>query len=316
MKIMFSKALVLAVIVLFIGAGVVPSISGNIPGAREDNKKSENFLENIMMLDQLDQNQSIYDVNIIVSRKIGDHSPLLPVQSFTPTLDTLTRVDLLMEKTGFPDYNNIKLSIRNNQSDDKLIETTKLLEDIPSGLNWNEFHFSTLNMSIGETYYIVIEPSGGDYELNDTSYLCWGGSIIDHYQYGDAWLIQEGSWYLNDWGPPSDYCFKTYGLSQGNADIQINVINGGFRSSAVIINNGTATANDVNWSIDLEGGLIIAGSHTEGIIDELASGASKTIRQTTLYGIGRTTITVTAGDATEQATGFILGPLVLGVEEI
>jgi len=35
-----------------------------------------------------------------------------------------------------------------------------------------------------------------------------------------------------------------------------------------------------------------------------------------LYGIGRTTITVTAGDATKQATGFILGPLVLNVQEI
>jgi hypothetical protein len=72
----------------------------------------------------------------------------------------------------------------------------------------------------------------------------------------------------------------------------------------------------LNWSIDLDGGLIFAGEHTEGVIPELAPGATVTIRQTTLYGIGNTVITVTAGDATKQATGFILGPLVLNVQEI
>jgi len=98
--------------------------------------------------------------------------------------------------------------------------------------------------------------------------------------------------------------------------VEIEKIKGGFRVSADITNNGTAIATDIDWSIDLEGGLILAGEHSEGVIDELAPGGTKTIRQTTLYGIGMTTITVIVGDATKQATGFILGPLVLGVEEI
>ena len=98
--------------------------------------------------------------------------------------------------------------------------------------------------------------------------------------------------------------------------IIINSINGGFRVSADIQNIGTAIANNVNWSIDLDGGLILSGSHSEGVIDELGVGETKTIRQDILYGIGRTTITVTAGDATKQATAFILGPLVLGINYI
>jgi len=72
--------------------------------------------------------------------------------------------------------------------------------------------------------------------------------------------------------------------------------------------------NTILWSIDLEEGLILDKEHNEGVISELSPGA--TIRQSTLYGISRTTITVTVGDDTIQATGFILGPLVLGVEEI
>ena len=98
-------------------------------------------------------------------------------------------------------------------------------------------------------------------------------------------------------------------------DIDI-VIKGGFRASAIITNTGTETITDFPWSIDLEGGLILVGSHSEGVIDELAPGATTTKRQSTLYGIGGTTITVTAGDASKQATGFILGPLVLNVQEI
>ena len=69
-------------------------------------------------------------------------------------------------------------------------------------------------------------------------------------------------------------------------------------------------------TVNLDGGLILAGEHAEGVISELAPGATKTIRQSTLFGIGNTVITVTAGDATKTATGFVLGPLVLGVEEI
>ena len=97
------------------------------------------------------------------------------------------------------------------------------------------------------------------------------------------------------------------------SSLEIESINGFFRVSADIKNTGETTATNVEWSIDLEGGLILAGDHSDGVIDELAPGATKTIRQTTLYGIGMTTITVTVGDNTKQATAFILGPLVLGV---
>jgi len=114
----------------------------------------------------------------------------------------------------------------------------------------------------------------------------------------------------------SDECSVNVNVTNTMSDVIVDEILGGFRVSARIKNNGTSSAYDVNWSIELEGGFIIIGGSSEGVISELVPGETKTIRQTTLYGIGRTTITVTVGDATKQANGFILGPLVLNVQEI
>jgi len=58
------------------------------------------------------------------------------------------------------------------------------------------------------------------------------------------------------------------------------------------------------------------GGLSDGTISTHEAGESETVRLDSLFGIGNTVITVTAGDVTKQATGFILGPLVLGVEEI
>ena len=98
----------------------------------------------------------------------------------------------------------------------------------------------------------------------------------------------------------------------------IEKIQGGLGVIIYIKNIGLASANNVSWSIDVEPsiGLILSGEHTENIIDELASGGSDTIHTIGLRGIGRISITVQVADAVKHATGFLLGPLVLRVNEV
>jgi len=164
-------------------------------------------------------------------------------------------------------------------SDNKIISLTS-----PPETEWNK----TFGGTEWDEARCVQQTNDGGYILAGTT-KSYGAGVCD------AWLIKLAP----------DYT--------GLIGIEIH---GGFRVRAVITNTGSETLTDVPWSIDLDGGLILAGEHTEGVIDELAPGATKTIRQTILYGIGMTTITVTAGDVSKQATGFVLGPLVLGVEEI
>jgi hypothetical protein len=98
--------------------------------------------------------------------------------------------------------------------------------------------------------------------------------------------------------------------------VEIEKINGGFRASSDIKNNGSGVAMNIEWSIELEGGFILQGGYSDGTIATLEAGEATTVRLDNLFGIGTTTITVTAGDASKQASGFMLGPLVLDVKEI
>jgi len=59
--------------------------------------------------------------------------------------------------------------------------------------------------------------------------------------------------------------------------------------------------------------LVFIGKHSEGTIDTLNPGESVTVGPGLVFGIGPTTITVNAGGVTATASGFVLGPLVLGV---
>lgn len=113
----------------------------------------------------------------------------------------------------------------------------------------------------------------------------------------------------------SDEDFVIVNVSNSGGII-VNEILGDFRVSAVIENTGSETIYNIPWSIEMEGGTFLAGEYSEGFIPELEAGNSMTLRQFTLFGVGNTIITVTADINQKQATAFILGPLVLALNEL
>jgi hypothetical protein len=91
---------------------------------------------------------------------------------------------------------------------------------------------------------------------------------------------------------------------------KIDSIKGGLGITAVINNTGTIDAT-ASWKIQLDGGLILVGKSKTGSVD-IAVGKTATIKDF-VFGIGKTTIAVTAGDASKTATGTVLIILVLKV---
>lgn len=90
----------------------------------------------------------------------------------------------------------------------------------------------------------------------------------------------------------------------------IESIKGPLGISAVIKNTGTVNAT-VTWKINLTGGLILLGAHKTDSV-AIAVGKTATVKDI-VFGFGKTTITVTAGDASKTATGTVFLVLVLKV---
>jgi len=96
------------------------------------------------------------------------------------------------------------------------------------------------------------------------------------------------------------------------AVINVDTISGGFGVSATVTNTGTEDASAIDWTISLSGPVFV-GKEASGTIDSLPAGGETTIGTGLVFGIGPTTITVTASGATKTASGLVLGPLVLGL---
>jgi hypothetical protein len=92
--------------------------------------------------------------------------------------------------------------------------------------------------------------------------------------------------------------------------IGIKSIGKGFGVTAVIENTGTADAVDVEGAITIDASLMILGKSTPFMIN-VAAGGEEEVSTGFILGLGPATITVTAGDASMQTTGTVIGPFVL-----
>jgi len=96
--------------------------------------------------------------------------------------------------------------------------------------------------------------------------------------------------------------------------IEVSSISGGFGVSAEISNVGNAEGTDIPWSINLNGGLILIGGETTGIIETLAAEESVTISSGLILGFGGVDIVVSAGGVTKSASATVILPFVIGLE--
>ena len=157
--------------------------------------------------DILDQSQTISGLG---NKLIPGHQN---AQSFTPSLNMLSKVELYLYKRGNPSYSNIICSIKDSKSEANLATVEKSVDEISTSESWIELDFEDLYVKPGKTYYIVCNPIGGlDYDYDN--FIWWGACFGNRYLAGSPWDIHLGVWKIIGYDVYEiDYCFKTYGFN-------------------------------------------------------------------------------------------------------
>ena len=101
--------------------------------------------------------------------------------------------------------------------------------------------------------------------------------------------------------------------------LAIGAITGGFGIKSSVKNTGEGTATNVDWTIALDGKLVFVGKSSTGNFATIAPAGNQAIKAGFILGFGKTNIVVSATceegvSAETTASGFVLGPFVLGVK--
>jgi len=133
-------------------------------------------------------------------------------QAFRPALSNLVQIELRMWKIADPNDYDLTLSIRDSLDGDDIASKTINGSVVSSRLQWILFEFEIINLTPGETYYMVIRGNGG----NDNAGYVWCGYWGDEdvYPDGEAWdNAVGGKWTVRTASGYEffDFCFRTYG---------------------------------------------------------------------------------------------------------
>jgi hypothetical protein len=149
--------------------------------------------------DFLDQFQILWSGGIAVA------PPDLLAQSFKPSENMISRIELLVHKTHEP-LDELTVSIRETLDGPDLTTASLPPQSIPENRGWVEFDFEDVPVLINKTYYIVWQPQG-----ESMAYIWWGydNHNYDSYPRGEAWLYTNGQWTTEGF-VIKDWCFRTY----------------------------------------------------------------------------------------------------------
>lgn len=140
-------------------------------------------------------------------------------QSFKPTLNMITRVELFLYLVGTP--GKLEISIRSELSGPDLTTITIDGTDISgSQEHWAEFDFPDIGVEPEQTYYIIWSTIDTD----STNYFVWCFGDYNPYDRGDAYTYSPtAGWQINEGTtnhPDIDFCFKTYGVHNEPPNLQ------------------------------------------------------------------------------------------------
>jgi hypothetical protein len=178
-----------------------------------------------------------------------------------------------------------------------------------------------VNLTGHDELWVAVEwhqilPSGVYYAWLDTL----TGPAVDGK--GD-WMYLNNAWSeIQTGGPDYDGNWGIGAIVEGAglAELSIGNIKGPMGIKADVSNIGVNDANNVQWSIDVTGGLLkMVNKTATGTAATLAAGASTPASLGTFIGFGKISIVITATaqnaiEVSATKSAFLLGPFVIGIK--
>jgi hypothetical protein len=139
----------------------------------------------------------------------NENHRLAAAQSFIPSFDVLTKVRLKIKFTATEDLPPLTLSIRDSLTGDDLTSISLPCEEIKNKPTFYvTFDFSDIDVTPGDTYYIVCKTS-----VENGKYMqyTWTGRAEDVYDNGEAFISEDNgeTWFVSN--RAADLFFATYG---------------------------------------------------------------------------------------------------------
>jgi len=147
----------------------------------------------------LDQQQTQHSMNYNV------YGARWTAQSFIPSFDTLTKIEVYVGRTGVP-ADGLTVAIRSSLTGLDLESMTVDKYAVPTASDWFEFDLDDLTLTPGGTYYIVLRASSG----SSSKYYRWGLGMMTSYSNGMFHSSTNGGSSWSNYGS-FDAAFKTYG---------------------------------------------------------------------------------------------------------
>ena len=236
--------------------------------------------------DELDQSQpSMNFFGPVGQFYLASNVNYILAQTFTPTKNLLTRVELYVGKNSTTTY-NYTVAVRDDLNGSDLTSISVPAESFPAeNFSWVEFDFNDLMVTPGQTYYIVSST------VNATdNWYAWGLNMSNPYPNGTVYYTtnDEANWTEE---PTADMTFKTYGTDATALGVEIT---GGIGVTVNTKNVGEIDATNVKTHVVITGGIF-------GLINILADDNTSTLVPGDLFpfkiqplGLGPITINVTA----------------------
>ncbi|MDD3491871.1 MAG: lectin like domain-containing protein [Candidatus Thermoplasmatota archaeon] len=205
-------------------------------------------------------------------------------------------------------------------------ENGELLDELAAlhgTMDHTGFHTVELDTPVrlvgGDDFYVYLQFLGGGHPYDRTSevpVLLGSESpavIVDSAaRPGESYYLENGQWHdLYDldsipYPGTANFCMKALTVP---ADMQVEVT-GGFGLSAEVRNNGGSDLSDVEWSIHIEGFMLVQ-QNEGGVIPSLPAGGTATVSTDFVFGLGSVAVTVTVEGMVKEYEALVLGPLVL-----